>query len=152
MPGDYHYLDESDIVVSTYWGTISLVDILDTITRRVHEMPEHHAKASVINLSDAKWTEVPPTYVHKEMERLRPALAPPRIRTILVTPGEFFYGFGRMYALMHVIYGAANVEVVRSWGEAAKRLGADLSAAEKWAKERAARDEAEITTTRMPRP
>ena len=39
MPGDYRYLDESTIVITTYWGTISLADILDTISRRIMSCP-----------------------------------------------------------------------------------------------------------------
>lgn len=151
MPGDYRYLDESTIVVTTYWGTISLLDILNTITRRIHEMPEHHPKASVIDLSNAQWTEVPPQYIHQEMERLRPALAPPKVRTIFIAPDEFFYGFARMYAIVHVIYGAAHVEVVRSWTEAEKLLEMDLAMAEKWARDRSEQDDATETARIRPR-
>ena len=151
MPGDYHYLDEIDIVVSAYWGTISLSDILDTITRRAQEMPEHHPKASVIDLSYAQWNEITPKYIHQEMERLRPALAPPKVRTVFVAPGDFFYGFARMYALVHVIYGAANVDVVRSWADASKLLEVELGAAEAWAKKRVRMDDTETATTRFPK-
>lgn len=149
MPGDYHYLDESDIVASTYWGTISLVDILETITHRVSEMPDHHPKASVVDLSSARWTEHPPRFENREMERLRPALAPPKVRTVMIATGDFFYGFARMYAIMHKIYGAANVDVVRSWADAAALLGIDLTAAEKWSRERVEQEETRDTTTRI---
>ena len=44
-------------------------------------------------------------------------------------------------ALVHVIYGAADVEVVRSWTEAEKLLEMDLTNAEKWTRDRAERDE-----------
>jgi hypothetical protein len=152
MPGAYHYLDDRDVVVSTYWGAISLVDILETILHRVGELPEHHPKVSVIDLSAAKWTEHPAKFEHREMERLRPALAPPKVRTVLIAPGDFFYGFARMYAIMHVIYGAANVDVVRTWGEAAKVLGVDLSAAEAWSKDRVTQEEDTQQTTRIPKP
>jgi len=150
MPGDYRYLDDADIVVSTYWGTISLVDILDTITHRASEMPEHHPRASVVDLSTARWTETPPKFVQHEMDRLRPALAPPKVRTVLIAPGDFFYGFARMYAIVHNIYGAANVEVTRSWAEAAKLLGMDLTGAERWARERSATGESELETRISP--
>jgi len=146
MPADYHYLDESGIVASTYWGTISLVDILDNILHRLSEMPVHHPKASVIDLSFARWAEMPPQFEHRELERLRPALAPPKVRTVLIAPSDFFYGFARMYAVMHKVYGAANVDVVRTWEEAAKMLGMDLSAARKWVEERVAREESTETT------
>lgn len=147
MPGDYQYFDESSIVVTAYWGTTSILDILDTITRRLREMPEHRPKASVVDLSNARWTEVPTRLIHQEIEGLRPALAPPKVRTVFVAPNDFFYGFTRMYAIVHVIYGAANVEVVRSWSEAAKLLGVDLAAAEKWVRERA--DHEDKTETRL---
>ena len=155
MPGDYRYLDESTLVASTYWGTISLVDILETISHRVSELSEHHPKASVVDLSAAKWNETSPKFMHHEMERLRPALAPPKVRTVLIAPSDFFYGFARMYAIMHNIYGAANVDVVRSWADAAKILDMDLSSAETWARERIAQEEAtqvDDTTTRIPKP
>jgi hypothetical protein len=142
MPGDFHYLDESEIVISSYWGTVTLVDILETITRRAREMPSHHAEASVIDTTEARWTDVPPKFVREQVQSLRPALAPPKVRTVFIAPGEFFNGFARMYALMHSIYGAANVEVVRSWDEASKLLGVDLAEAQQWAKERAAKDDA----------
>jgi hypothetical protein len=147
MPGDYRYLDESTVVVTTYWGAISILDILDTITRRIREMPEHHPRASVIDLSNATWTEVPSRKLHQEIEGLRPALAPPKVRTVFVAPGEYFYGFARMYAIVHVIYGAANVDVARSWSEAARMLDVDLATAEKWAMERA--EQGERTETRL---
>lgn len=147
MPGDYCYLDEGSIVVTTYWGTTSILDILNTITRRIREMPEHHPKASVIDLSNARWDDVPPRLIHREIEKLRPALAPPKVRTVFIAPNDFFYGFTRMYAIVHVIYGAADVEVVRSWTEAEKLLGVDLSHEKKWASERA--EEEDRTETRM---
>lgn len=146
MPGDYRYLDDADVVVSTYWGTISLVDILDTITHRASELPEHHPRASVVDLSAARWTETPPKFVQHEMERLRPALAPPKVRTVFIATGDFFYGFARMYAIVHNIYGAANVDVARTWADAAKILGMDLGGAERWARERVASGEAELET------
>lgn len=148
MPGEYRYLDESTIVVTTYWGTITLLDILDTITRRIQELPEHHPKASVIDLSNARWTDVPPRFVHQEIERLRPALAPPKVRTIFIAPDEFFYGFARMYAIVHVIYGAAQVDVVRSWTEAEQMLQMDLMKAEEWARNLAERGDETTRVTR----
>lgn len=151
MPGDFQYLDDSGIVVTTYWGTISLIDILETISQRVGEMPVHRAKASIIDVSQAKWTDAPPNFVHKNVAQLRPALAPPRVRTIIVAPSEFFYGFGRMYALMHVIFGAANVDVARSWSEASRMLGMNLASAERLSRERAKRDESEIATMKIGR-
>lgn len=149
MPGDYCCIDESDIFVTVYWGKLSLVDIMDTITRRLHDPDLTTVKANVIDLSHATWTDIPPKYSHDELERLRPAFAPPKVRTILIAPGEFFYGFARMYALVQVVYGAAKVDVVRSWKEAAGALGIDLARAEAWAKERAtAADDTETTKIR----
>lgn len=152
MPGDYHYLDENKLVVSTYWGTISLVDIMETITHRIGELPKHHPNASLIDLSGARWAEPHPKFEQREMERLRPAFAPPKVRTLLIASSDFFYGFARMYALMHTVYGAANVDVVRTWAEAGQLLGMDLSAAERWSLERVAREESAETTTRFPQP
>jgi len=149
MPGDYCCIDESDIFVTVYWGKLSLVDIMDTISRRIHDPDLTSVKANVIDLSHATWTDLPPKYGHDELERLRPAFAPPKVRTILIAPGEFFYGFARMYALVQVVYGAAKVDVVRSWKEATSALGIDLSRAEAWAEERAVSgDDAETTKIR----
>ncbi len=150
MPGDYHYIGDQEIVVTVYWGQVSLVDILDTISRRVHDSDLHDAKGNVIDLSDATWAETPPQYVHEELNRLRPAFAPPKVPTVFVTPGEFFYGFARMYAIVHVVYGAAKVEVVRSWGEAAKVLGRDLREAETWARRRVSSGSGEKTAAVRP--
>lgn len=150
MPGDYRFLDESTIVVSTYWGTISLVDILETITQRVSQLTEHHPRASVVDLSAAKWTETPRKFVEHEMERLRPALAPPKVRTVLIAPSDFFFGFARMYSIVHKIYGAANVDVTRTWEQAAQMLEMDLSAAEAWSRDRVAQEETQ-ETTRLPK-
>jgi hypothetical protein len=138
MPGDYHYLDDSDAYVTVYWGTISILDILETISHRAQDPDLREAKVHVIDLSRAKWVETPPAIVHHEVDRLRPAFAPPRLRTVFVTPGDFFYGFARFYAIMQVVYGAAKVDVGRSWAEAAAFAGADLSSAEAWAAARAA--------------
>ena len=146
MPGDYRFLEPSEIVVTSYWGTVSLVDILDTITRRVEEHPHHHAKANVVDTSFAKWTELPPKYVHQEVQRLRPAFGPPKVPSVFICPGEFFYGFARMYSIVQIIYANAKVEVVRSWAEAAKVLGVDLKEAEAWSRERAASDVHEEVT------
>ncbi len=137
MPGDYHFEVDREISVTTYWGQVSLVDILDTISRRIHDPDFDAAKASVIDLSAATWTEIPPKYIRQELDRLRPALAPPKLRTVFVTPGEFFYGFARMYAIIHVVYGGASVDVVRSWKDAGELLGLDLAASEAWATRRA---------------
>ena len=137
MPGDYRCIDECDVFVTVYWGRLSLMDILDTISRRVHDPDLTSVKANVIDLSHAAWTEVSPNYLHDQLDRLRPALAPPKVRTVLVAPGDFFYGFARMYALVQVVYGAAKVDAVRTWKEAADSLGIDLAAAEKWARARA---------------
>lgn len=137
MPGDYHYFDSHHLFVTVYWGRISLVDILDTILRRTHDPDIAEARANVIDLSHATWTEIPPQYVRSELDRLRPALGPPKLPTVFVTPGEFFYGFARMYALMQVIYGAAKVTVVRSWNEASAAVGFDLEEARAWAMQRA---------------
>ena len=113
------------------------MDILDTISRRLHDPDLPSVKANVIDLSHATWTEVPPQYIHDQLDRIRPAFAPPKVRTVLVAPGEFFYGFARMYALVQVVYGAAKVDTVRSWKEAAEVLGIDLKDAESWARSRA---------------
>jgi len=146
MPGDYRCIDECDVFVTVYWGRLSLVDILDTISRRMHDPDLPSVKANVIDLSHATWTEIPPQYIHDQLDRLRPAFAPPKVRTILVAPGEFWYGFARMYALVQVIYGAAKVDTVRSWKEAASALGIDLREAESWAISRAtSSDDTEMT-------
>jgi hypothetical protein len=151
MPGDYHFMDASGIYVTVYWGRVSLVDILETISRRAQEPNLQSAKANVIDLSSATWTEMPPRYVQDEIHRLRPALAPPKIPTVLVTPGEFFFGFARMYALVQVVYGAAKVNAVRSWSEAAQVLGLDLGESEAWARKRSSPDwEPATTTARIP--
>jgi hypothetical protein len=139
MPGDYHYLDDSDAYVTVYWGTISILDILETISLRALDPDLREAKVHVVDLSRATWTETPPEIIQHEVERLRPAFAPPKIRTLFVTPGEFFYGFARMYAIVHVVYGAAKVDVSRSWAEAAAKAGVDLGSAEAWAASRAAK-------------
>jgi len=137
MPGDYCCIDPCDVFVTVYWGRLTLVDILDTISRRLHDPDLPSVKANVIDLSHATWTEVPPQYIHDQLDRIRPAFAPPKVRTVLVAPGEFFYGFARMYALVQVVYGAAKVDTVRSWKEAAEVLGIDLKDAESWARSRA---------------
>jgi len=146
MPGDYRCIDECDVFVTAYWGKLSLVDILDTITRRLQDPDLPSVKANVIDLSQATWSDFPPKYTHDELERLRPAFAPPKVRTVLVAPSEFFYGFGRMYALIQVVYGAAKVDVVRSWKEAASVLAIDLAPAEAWAKDRAKSGNDAVTT------
>jgi hypothetical protein len=138
MPSDFQYLDDSDAYVTVYWGTVTMVDILETIMKRAHDSDMKAAKAHVVDLSNAVWMETPPQQLHKELERLRPAFAPPKIRTLFVTPGDFFFGFARMYALVHVIYGAAKVDVYRSWSDASDALGVSLSSAESWARGRIA--------------
>ena len=50
----------------------------------------------MIDLSNARWVEIAPRIVHQEIERLRLALAPPKVRTLFIAPDEFFYGFARM--------------------------------------------------------
>jgi hypothetical protein len=140
MPSDFSYIDDSDVYVTVYWGEISIADILETILKRAHDSDLRAAKAHVIDLSHATWTETPPQQVHQELERLRPAFAPPKIRTAFVTPGDFFYGFARMYALMEVVYGAAKVDVYRSWEAAAGALGIPLASAASWARDRIAAD------------
>jgi hypothetical protein len=139
MPGDYHYLDDSDAYVTVYWGRLSLVDILETISSRAQDPDLKDAKVHIVDLSEASWVELPPAVLHDQVEQLRPAFAPPKIRTVFVTPGEFFYGFARFYAIVQVVYGAAKVEVVRSWKEAATAAGASLASAESWARERVAK-------------
>jgi len=136
MPSDFSYRDDSDIYVTVYWGTVSIVDILDTILKRAHDSDLRAARAHVVDLSHATWSETPPTQLRQEMERLRPAFAPPKVPTAFVTPGEFFYGLARMYALMEVIYGSAKVDVHRSWDAASAALGIPLASAEAWARDR----------------
>jgi hypothetical protein len=136
MPSDFSYRDDSDVYVTVYWGSVSIVDILDTILKRAHDSDMRAAKAHLVDLSHAAWAETPPQQVHEELARLRPAFAPPKIPTAFVTPGDFFYGFARMYAYMEVIYGAAKVDVYRSWGEASAALRIPLASAEAWALER----------------
>ena len=152
MPGDYRCLDEPDVFVTVYWGRLSLVDILETISRRIHDPDLTSVEANVIDLSHATWTDTSPTYVHAELDRLRPAFAPPKVRTVLVAPGEFFYGFARMYALVQVVYGAAKVDAVRTWKEAADSLGIDLAAAEAWARARAASGDDIQATRKLKQP
>ena len=137
MPGDYYFDDEMGVFVTAYWGQVSLVDILEVILRRAHDPRLQSATANVIDLSNATWTEVPPTFLREQMEQLRPALGPPKARTVFITPGEFFFGFARMYAIVQVIYGGASVEVVRSWDAAAKLLGIDIGPAQAWVREHA---------------
>ncbi len=141
MPSDFSYRDDSDVYVTVYWGEVSIVDILDTILKRAHDSDLRVAKAHLIDLSHAAWVETPPQQVHQELERLRPAFAPPKIRTAFVTPGDFFYGLASMYALMEVVYGAAKVDVYRSWGAAADALGLPLASAESWARDRIEADQ-----------
>lgn len=140
MPSDYCYLDDSDVYVTVYWGTVSIIDILDTILARAQDSDLKVAKAHLIDLSHAAWTETPPQKVHDELARLRPAFAPPKVPTAFVTPSDFFYGFARMYALMEVIYGAAKVDVYRSWDAASAALGIPLASAEAWARDRSRAD------------
>ena len=136
MPSDFSYRDDSDVYVTVYWGTVSIVDILETILERAHDSDLKNAKAHLVDLSHAAWAETPPHQIHQELQRLRPAFAPPKLPTVFVTPGEFFYGFARMYALMEVIYGAAKVDVFRTWGDASAALGIPLASAEAWALDR----------------
>ena len=141
MPSDFSYRDDSDVYVTVYWGEVSIVNILDTILKRAHDSDLRVAKAHLIDLSHAAWVETPPQQVHQELERLRPAFAPPKIRTAFVTPGDLFYGLASMYALMEVVYGAAKVDVYRSWGAAADALGLPLASAESWARDRTEADQ-----------
>jgi len=150
MPGDYGYIQKDHCIVTVYWGEVSLVDILETISRRIRDPELVEASASVIDLGPATWCEVSPKYVHDELTRLRPVFAPPKLPTLIVAPGDFFYGFGRMYALIQVIYGAARVEVVRSWKEAETALGRGLEGAEAWARERASEKTGERTVRVAP--
>ena len=136
MPSDFQYIDDTDVYVTVYWGTVTMVDILETIMKRSHDSDLKAAKAHVVDLSNAVWLEVAPQQLHHELERLRPAFAPPKIRTAFVAPGDFFYGFARMYALVHVIYGAAKVDVYRSWSAASEALAIPLAPAESWARGR----------------
>ncbi len=139
MPGDYHYLDDSDAYVTVYWGKLSLLDLLETILSRAQDPDLKTAKVHVIDLSEPTWAEAPSERLHDQVDRLRQAFAPPKMRTILVAPGEFFYGFARFYAIVQVVYASARVDVVRSWDEAAAAAGMDLTSARAWAKERIAR-------------
>jgi len=134
MPGDYYFEEEIGVFITAYWGEVSLVDILDVILRRAHDPRLQSATANLIDLSSATWVEAPPTFLREQVERLRPALGPPKARTVFVAPGELFYGLARMYAIVQIIYGGASVEVVRSWGAAAKLLAVDLEQAEAWAR------------------
>ena len=146
MPGDYRCIDDCNAFVTVYWGRLSLVDILETISDRLHDPDLPTVKASVIDLSPATWVDVPPKILHEELDRLRPAFAPPKVRTVLIAPSDFWYGFARMYALVQVVYGAAKVDAVRTWKEAADSLGIDLAAAETWARARAASgDDVQVT-------
>src|SRR5512146_1526135 len=99
MPGDYAYLDDCDQYVTSYWGRISLLDILETISQRLRDPDVQDARLHVIDLSPADWIDAPPKLIHGELDRLRPAFAPPKVPTILIAPGEFFRGFARMYAV-----------------------------------------------------
>lgn len=136
MPSECSYRDDLDVYVTVYWGTISIVDILETIVRRGHDSDLRAASAHLVDLSHAVWSETPAKVVHEELARLRPAFAPPKVPTSFVTPGDFFYGLASMYALMEVIYGAAKVDVYRSWDAASAALGIPLASAEAWARER----------------
>ena len=138
MPSDYCYLDDSDVYVTVYWGRVTLVGILETIMERAHDPDMKAAKAHVVDLSHAVWEDTGAHDVHHQLDRLRPAFAPPKIRSIFVASGDFFYGLALMYALMHVVYGAAKVDVFRDWGAAAAALGTPLASAESWARSRAA--------------
>jgi hypothetical protein len=136
MPSDFCYRDDSDVYVTVYWGTVSMLDILETILARAHDSDLLAAKAHVVDLSQAVWTETSPQRLHQEVERLRPAFAPPKIRTAFITPGDFFHGLATMYALIEVVYGAAKVEVYRDWSAAAAALETSLASAESWARGR----------------
>ncbi|HEX7078295.1 MAG TPA: hypothetical protein VF363_07735 [Candidatus Eisenbacteria bacterium] len=140
MPGDYRYLDDCDVYVTTYWGHLSLLDILETILQRMQDPDLREAKVHVIDLSGAKWSETPPKLTHDEVSRLRPAFAPPKVPTVLVAPSEFFFGFARMYAVFQVAYGGAKVDVARTWADAAQLTEFDLTSAEAWSRERVAAD------------
>jgi hypothetical protein len=138
MPGDHHYDPESGVFVTCYWNEVSLADILGTIEERNRDPRLQGARASVIDLTGAWWAEVPISFTRDKLDRLRPALAPPPIRTVFVSPMEFWYGFTRMYAIVHEIYGGSRIDVVRSWPEAAEVLGRDLRQAEAWTRLRSA--------------
>ncbi|MGE5175525.1 MAG: hypothetical protein ACM3JJ_04045, partial [Hyphomicrobiales bacterium] len=150
MPGDYAYLDGSDLYVTTYWGRLSLLDILETISQRMKDPDLREAKLHVIDLSNATWTEAPATLVHDQLDRLRPAFAPPKIPTVLVAPSEFFFGFARMYAVFQVTYGGSKVDVARSWSEAASRTGVALEEAQAWSNRHASGGSADESTRIVP--
>ncbi|HEY7728184.1 MAG TPA: hypothetical protein VID50_06985 [Candidatus Eisenbacteria bacterium] len=140
MPGDHHYDPESGVFVTCYWGEVSLADILGTIEERNRDRRLEGARASVIDITNAWWAEVPVSFTREKLDRLRPALAPPAVHTVFVAPMEFWYGFVRMYAIVHEIYGGSRIDVVRSWPEAAEAVGRDLSQAEAWSRLRATAD------------
>jgi hypothetical protein len=137
MPGDHHYEPDGGIFVTCYWGEVSLADILTTIEQRNRDARLPGARASVVDMTYAWWAEVPTHFTREKLNRLRPALSPPSVRTVFVAPMEFWYGFTRMYAIVHEIYGGSRVDVVRSWPEAAEALGLDLKEAERWSRGRA---------------
>lgn len=138
MPSDFRYLDDCDVYVTVYWGTLSTLEILDTIVKRSHDSDIKAAKAHVIHLANSAWSETAIPHDHAVLEKLRPAFAPPKLRTVFVAPGDFVYGFALMYGLFHVVYSAAKVDVHRTWSEAAGALGMSLSSAEAFARERIA--------------
>jgi hypothetical protein len=137
MPGDHHYEPESGMFVTCYFGEVSLADILSTIEERNRDPRLVDARASAVDLTYAWWAEVPISFTREKLDRLRPALAPPMLRTVFIAPMEFWYGFTRMYAIVHEIYGGSRIDVVRSWPEVAEVLGRDVKQAEAWSRLRA---------------
>ena len=138
MPSDFRYLDDCDIYVTVYWGALTTTDILETIVKRSHDSDLRAAKAHVVDMANATWAETSLPRDHTVLERLRPAFAPPRLRTMFIAPGDFIYGFALMYGLFHIVYSSAKVDVQRSWGDASRALGLPLDSAEAWTRQRIA--------------
>lgn len=124
MPARYAFYPATNLVVLSFSGAYTAKEALGIVTRYTVDPEFRPTYEVIIDMSDARDSEV----AYQEMQTVVDTIIPRlqhmrRNLCVIIAPTDLFYGVARMYQTLindHLPY---PIEIVRSQSEALSRFG-----------------------------
>lgn len=133
VPGSlYFVLPQSSILVTSYWGRTVINESQRVRQARASDPERRGVSAHLIDLADLEGTTSPPRHEAETFRMLATSYARSfgSLPTALIATAPHAYGLARVFETVASLQDPPlPIWVVRSWEEAAIRLGVDLTEA-----------------------
>jgi phage gp37-like protein len=116
MPIEFWTSLERDLVVTKWWGEVSLAQFRQTFGRYLTDVNYHPGRTELIDFSGVTTVDVGFKAVWSALTMVNNQVPGRKVRTrtVLIAPGEVIYGLSRMYQTLAQNEDGIQVEVYRT--------------------------------------